>query len=90
MITKLYATFDKLAKAYNERFFQAPNNEVAIRIIQNSQKQDRFLNENAKDYSVWCLGTYDNETGEITPKKEMIYQLVEIKRESEQQVNENE
>lgn len=82
MITKLYATFDKLAKAYNERFFQAPNNEVAIRIIQNSQKRDEFLNENAADYTVWCLGSYDNETGKVIGDLEMIYQLVKQEKDS--------
>lgn len=78
MILKIYATYDKLAKSFNERTFQAPNNEVAIRIIQNSQKQDKFLNENAADYQCWCLGTYDSETGEIKGNKTMIYQLVKI------------
>lgn len=78
MLIKIYATYDKLAKAFNERTFQAPNNEVAIRIMQNSQKQDRFLNENANDYQCWCLGIYDCETGEIKPEKTMVYQLVKI------------
>lgn len=83
MIVKIYATYDKLAKAFNERTFMAPNNEVAIRIIQNSQKQDQFLNENADDYQCWCLGSYDNETGTINgDNKEMIYQLVTLGKSS--------
>ena len=78
MITKLYATFDKKANAFNERIFQAPTDEVAIRSVLNSQLHDEFLNNNAEDFSVYCLGSYDGETGKITPEVRMIYQLIQL------------
>lgn len=83
MITKLYATFDKQAKAFNERIFQAPTDEVAIRSVKSSQLHDEFLNNNAEDFSVFCLGTYDGETGTIVAEKRMIHQLEKIKKEKQ-------
>lgn len=89
MITKLYATFDKKANAFNERIFQAPTDDVAIRSVKNSQLHDEFLNLNADDFSVYCLGSYDGETGKITPEVRMIHQLVKIEeKEQKQLVNE--
>lgn len=74
--------FDKQADAFEMPFF-APNDKVATRSIINSQKNQPFLNENADDYELHCLGTYDKSTGiiqaEETPTK--IYQLVKIKKE---------
>lgn len=83
MITKLYATFDKKANAFNERIFQAPTDDVAIRSVQNSQLHDEFLNINADDFSVFCLGTYDGETGKIVPEVRLVHQLVKIEKKTE-------
>ena len=83
MITKIYATFDKKANAFNERFFQAPNDEVAIRSVETNQLHDEFFNINAADFEVYCIGLYDAETGIITPEKRLIMQ---IKQKSEKDI----
>ncbi|WGL31118.1 nonstructural protein [Dipodfec virus UOA04_Rod_724] len=77
-MVKIYSTFDKIAKAYNSNTFQAPNDEVAVRTIKNAQMQDKFLNNNAQDYELWCVAVWDNDTGTMTADKRLVHELKKI------------
>lgn len=79
--SKIYVTFDKDAKKFSDRFFQAPNDLVAKRIIRDAQANDKLFKRNAKSYDLFCLGEYDWSKGEIdTAFRDMIcncYELIE-------------
>lgn len=64
--TKIYVTFDKDGEKFADRFFQAPNDMVAKRIIRDAQENDKTFKRNAKSYALFCLGEYDQKQGIIT------------------------
>lgn len=63
--SKIYVTYDKDAQKYSDRFFQAPNDLVAKRIIRDAQANDKTFKRNAKSYDLFCLGEYDWKIGKI-------------------------
>lgn len=63
--SKIYITFDKDAQKYSDRFFQAPNDMVAKRVIRDAQANDKNFRRNAKSYDLFCLGEYDWTKGKI-------------------------
>lgn len=78
MNNQLYATFDLAAKRFNERVFQVPTDEVAIRVIRDSAENDTTFKKNAKDYELWRLGEYKPETGKITPNNHRIGNVADL------------
>ncbi len=68
MKTKIYTSFDKLSAELNSHTFNAPNDNVAKQIVENSfYNQDGSVNaksvRTAKNYTLVCLGEYDTECG---------------------------
>lgn len=66
MIMKFYAVQDLLT----ERFMNPALSEsdaVAIRQFRSHLNNIPLWRDNSSDYDLWCLGSYDDETGKITP-----------------------
>lgn len=68
MKTKIYVIYNKMACELNPKTFNAPNDDVAKNIIENTlYNQDGTVAHeqirNAKHYTLVCLGEYDTECG---------------------------
>lgn len=62
MVTKVYSIKDDVAQQFGPLFF-AINNEVAKREF---QRVISTVDQNIRnDYSLWCLGSFDEETGDF-------------------------
>lgn len=74
---KLYCIRDVLVgfgvkHSYNPVIIDCPNDDVMIRVIKaslSSGAQPNELNVCPEDKEVWCIGSFDQETGNITPIK---------------------
>jgi len=67
MITVICAALDKKARAYATPFFQA-HVDVAIRAFKGAVNDPTHpIAKHPEDYSLWLIGTFDDNTGLITP-----------------------
>lgn len=50
------------------------NEAVAVREFTNmvNSERDEFVKDNYSDLELWCLGTYNDKTGEIVSKVDFI------------------
>lgn len=64
MKMKIYVIYDAAAKIYNKPFFQI-NDEVCLRAVRQMRNGDNDLALNPQDFSVWYLGTYEDDTAQI-------------------------
>lgn len=64
MITQVMAAFDKKARTYLTPFFVA-HTDVGVRALANSvnSNADAAVCKNPEDFSLWLLGTFDDDTG---------------------------
>jgi hypothetical protein len=76
METNVYAVYDKKAGTFGVPIF-LQNDEVAKRALQTSVLNDPSFNMYPSDYSLGRLGTYNDQTGKITPA-EMVEVVCEI------------
>lgn len=58
---RVYSVYDKVAKNYNGLFL-ARNHACAVRMFKSGGDK-----VNLNDFSLWCLGTFDDETGRVAP-----------------------
>ena len=73
MIMEIFTVFDSAAARYLEPFF-APTVEVALRRFRQTVNQPAADNPIAlypEDYSLYHIGTYHQETGELVPFGEL-------------------
>lgn len=56
----LFSLYDVLAKEWGNPFV-AKNTDVAVRVVRDSFR--RTPNMEIKDYQLFCMGTFDSETG---------------------------
>lgn len=78
MENKIYATYSIDEKMYNSHTFQAPNENVAKRIIKQAMKNDQMLKENADNFELYELGKYNWEDGVIEADKKKICNVAEL------------
>ena len=89
MEMKIYAIYDKIANAYMQPVFKI-NDGMAVRDIQSAVneegKERNPLARNPEDYSLWWIGTYDDQTGELhrgqsggKPEAKKICELSQLK-----------
>lgn len=65
MKKQIFAVLDTTAGVYDQPFFM-PNKAVAVRAFTEAvKKPESQMNKYPKDYKLVCLGTYNDETGEI-------------------------
>ncbi len=68
MILAIYSVWDSKADAYIQPFF-ATNDAVALRMFQTAcrdQAHDFYMH--AEDYSLFRLGTFDQQKGDLSPE----------------------
>ena len=82
---KIYSILDKVPGIYSNPFY-LKSNAVALREIKyliNEDKNQNIFNTNIKDKALYCLGSFNEETGIITSndKPEFIINLIDLKEE---------
>ena len=77
---KLYAIKDKGAGF--TQIFTAPNNYAAQRMLTDTVNapQPSLLTQYPGDFSLYCLGDLDQDTGVISPKTDFIIEAVNVKK----------
>lgn len=81
MKLKIYAIKDTVVGSYMNPFYLHNNNE-AKRAFKNAIKDERSeANKTYKDLQLYCLGTYNNETGQIESNVEFVMNGTEAKEE---------
>lgn len=64
---KIFAVYDSKAEAYLQPFF-ARTDGVALRMFgQAAQDEQHDFSKHAADYTLFCLGEFDEYTGKIAP-----------------------
>lgn len=68
-MNQIYALKDKKAETFLNPFV-AKNSAVATRILKElTQNPETALFKNPEDYSLWWIGSYNEDTGVIIPIK---------------------
>lgn len=67
MIEEIFTVYDSAAKRYLQPFF-APTLEVAIRMFRElANKPEHQFGKYPSDYELRHIGSFDGETGTVTP-----------------------
>lgn len=64
-MNEIYSIFDSKA-VYYMPFFVERNDMTAIRALEAAMQPDHPIYKNAEDYSLFHIGTWNQETGTIT------------------------
>jgi len=84
MIKQIFSIYDQKAEAFYQPFFFDTIGQ-AKRIIHDFVKtEDHAFNKHPADYTLFSLGTFDDNNGEIDHTKQIICSLVELKLPEEQ------
>lgn len=75
MILNFYSLKDELVGFNSPMLLE--NDDLAIRNIRGAVIHTQELKDNAKDYSIYRLGSFDTETGHIIPL-EIPYKVVDV------------
>lgn len=79
MIKGIFAVHDSRVQAFNDPF-ALPHDDLAKRgFVHEVNRQGSDLGEHFRDYSLWKLGEFDDQTGAITPSLVMLSSGVEVK-----------
>ncbi|QCQ84709.1 nonstructural protein [Blackfly microvirus SF02] len=65
MITKIYSCFDSAISAHLPPFFARSEGEAIRMITRAVNDPESGFFQHAKDYTLVCLGSFDDETGDL-------------------------
>lgn len=81
MKRKIVAVLDAAASTFGTPFFVVSTGQ-AVRSFKdeiNRPAEDNPLNRHPEDFTLYCLGEYDDETGEIVPALEHVARATDFK-----------
>lgn len=66
-MSKIYSIHDSKAAFFNVPFFQRNHDEAARSFgqIVNDSRPDNLLHQSPADFTLYCLGSFDEQTGEL-------------------------
>lgn len=79
---KIYDYYDKVACVFSGNFGLFINDGSAIRTYKtmfNTGKLPPLVLSNPADYALYCLGSFDQESGEIVPEKNCLVHFIDLK-----------
>lgn len=69
MNVEMFTIYDTKVLVFSAPFFAA-NIGTAIRIVQDTLRdRDTALARHPNDFVLYCLGSFNSQTGELTPRK---------------------
>ena len=86
---KIYDYYDKVSCTFSGTFGLFQNDGTAIRTYKTllqTGKLPPLVISNPGDFAIYCLGSFNQETGEIIPEKNLLVHfidLVEVKKDGE-------
>ena len=75
---KIYTLNDRIAKIYTPPFFLNTDEEAARILSDMLSDENHEITTHAKDYDVFCVGTFDFNTGVITSHRRNLGSLEDI------------
>lgn len=78
---KIYDYYDKVSCTFSGNFGLFNNDATAIRTYKTllaANKLPPLVCSNPGDFAIYCLGSFNQETGEIEAKKEMLINLMDL------------
>lgn len=83
MKMKVYSVYDQTAQVWSQPFFQM-NDQTAQRAISNAANSPGHnYNMNPEDYSLYCIGEFDDNNGVLTPIMEKKLDLQTVVKQPE-------
>lgn len=67
MIVNCYTLFDAQLQAYAQPFFSQTNGSALRAFADHVNEPGTGPNKHPEDYSLWHIGTFDDQEGRITP-----------------------
>jgi len=64
MVHKVYSMLDEKMEAYGPLNL-SPNDGAVLRAMEESVVQSGMLNKHPEDFSLYCVGLFDDVTGEL-------------------------
>ena len=86
MVYNIYSIYDSVAEEYGP-IFNAKSDAVAKRAVTGILNSGEIR---SNDYDLYCLGSYDTDTGEINSVVEFVGNCRNIVAEFASEVNDNE
>jgi len=82
MIFKIFSVFDSKAETFNTPMFLAAKGQAIRAFDDQANMEESEIYKHPEDYTLFCLGEYDSDTGKIEPLKtpESLGIAVEFKR----------
>lgn len=68
MILNKYTIYDTALEAYHQDY-TLETDLIAIREFTQMVNSETKIAQNPEDYSLWRIGTFDNQTGQLTPEE---------------------
>lgn len=76
---KLFGIYDRAIQSFTGAPFTQPTNAAALRVIkQEASREGSQLATNPEDFELYELGTYNEQTGEITPQKQLVVRIQDL------------
>ncbi|QCQ84686.1 nonstructural protein [Blackfly microvirus SF02] len=84
MITKIYSVFDSAISAHLPPFFARSEGEAIRMIGQAVNDPASGFHKHAKDYTLVCLGSFDDATGDVVAEnRSNVLNLASLQQTSE-------
>ena len=85
----IFSIYDEKANAYLPPFY-LPNEQMAIRAIQDCVADtEHNFHKHAEDYTLFNIGTFDDQNAEIFSQKTPLVNCLEIKAQQHNQTEEH-
>ena len=80
MKMELYSVKDTKLGSFAQAF-NAPNEAIAKRMVQSTvNAKGNQINEYPEDFQLFKLGSYDDQTGELTSDVKFILNVIDLKK----------
>ena len=75
----LYSIFDSKVGVYNAPFVQANDNSATRAFSDEVNNPDSLLNRHPEDFTLFCLGSYDDDVAQTTLFPVLVVSALSVK-----------
>lgn len=84
MSMHLVSVYDLATETYARPFVVAHPAQAVRSFGEEANNAESEICKHAKDYELWSLGQFDDQTGQIVPSRERLVRAVDLKRTSQE------